>query len=229
VPDNTAAVVAAATITAAAAAAAAAGKPFVVLGFGSSSYPRFCAAADLMYTLLVSVGGAPLMPAAKADALAGEESVVWPWVQQLAIKMQGKGWLDGRGASDLIGRLPLNGQSAVSGARSCGRSSVGYSHTAQHACRLLHIYRLQSHSTARLSLTAHLSVTVTQHSTPVAYSTSVGYSHTAQHACRLHHICRLQSHNTARLSLAAHLLVTHLSITVAQHICRLNFTQLVTA
>jgi hypothetical protein len=52
-----------------------------------------------MHTLLVSVGGAPLMPATKADALAGEESVVWPWVQQLAIKMQGKGWLDGLGAS----------------------------------------------------------------------------------------------------------------------------------
>jgi hypothetical protein len=129
VPDNiAAAVAAAATIAAAAAAvaaaAAAAGKPFVVLGFGSSSYLRFCAAADLMHTLLVSVGGVPLMPAAKADALAGEESVVWPWVQQLAIKMQGRGWLDGRGASDLIGRLPLNDQSAVSGAPSCSRSSA---------------------------------------------------------------------------------------------------------
>jgi hypothetical protein len=41
------------------------GKPFAVLGFGCTSYPRFCAAADTVHTLVSATGAQPLMPVTK--------------------------------------------------------------------------------------------------------------------------------------------------------------------
>ena len=91
-----------------------AGKSFSVLGFGSSSYPRFCAAAELMHTTMLSLGAQALMPVSKADALAGEEGVVWPWVKILCEKMQAQGWLDSAAAASLIQHLPMSDTDAVS-------------------------------------------------------------------------------------------------------------------
>lgn len=54
-----------------------------------------------------------MMPPAKADALAGEEGVVWPWLKQMAEKMQSKGWLDSSGVSDLVQCLPMADTDAV--------------------------------------------------------------------------------------------------------------------
>ena len=41
------------------------GKHFSVFGVGSSSYPRFCAAANLMGSMLLAAGARPLAPVAK--------------------------------------------------------------------------------------------------------------------------------------------------------------------
>ncbi len=38
------------------------GKPFAVLGLGSSCYPRFCAAADLFNSLMLAAGAPPPPP-----------------------------------------------------------------------------------------------------------------------------------------------------------------------
>jgi hypothetical protein len=69
----------------------AAGKPFSVLSFGSSNYRKFAAAADLLHSSMLSAGAAALLPPAKADALMGEEGVVWPWLRQLAAVMREQG------------------------------------------------------------------------------------------------------------------------------------------
>ena len=84
-----------------------------MLGFGSSSYPRFCAAADLLHTYLLHAGGTALLPVHKADALAGEEGVVWPWLGSLAGKMRDNGWLDSNAAAALLQRLPMSQDDAV--------------------------------------------------------------------------------------------------------------------
>ncbi|KXZ51504.1 hypothetical protein GPECTOR_12g467 [Gonium pectorale] len=68
-----------------------ANKPFAVLGFGSSSYPRYCAAADSMQSLLLAAGGSPALPVAKADALSHEEVTVWAWVRELMANLRAKG------------------------------------------------------------------------------------------------------------------------------------------
>lgn len=52
-------------------------KPTAVLGFGDSSYPRFCAAADTLAARLLSLDCEMLMQVTKADALAQEELTVW--------------------------------------------------------------------------------------------------------------------------------------------------------
>lgn len=86
----------------------AAGKPFCVLGFGSCAYPRFCAAADHMHTAMLAAAGSNsfLLPPAKADAVAGEETVVWPWLLQLAVVMQEKGWLSADQAASVAEHTP---------------------------------------------------------------------------------------------------------------------------
>jgi hypothetical protein len=87
-----------------------AGKPFAVLGFGSRSYPRFCAAADRMHTdMLAAVGASSsccLMIPGKADAVVGEEAVVWPWLRQLTDIMQAQGWLTDSGAAGITSAIP---------------------------------------------------------------------------------------------------------------------------
>jgi cytochrome P450/NADPH-cytochrome P450 reductase len=56
-----------------------------VLGFGSSAYPRFCAAADTFAGALVAAGAAaPLAPLGRIDALAGGEAAFCAWVAALA-------------------------------------------------------------------------------------------------------------------------------------------------
>ncbi len=40
-------------------------KPYAVFGIGSNSYPRFCAAADLVDSMLVGAGGQRLAPVQK--------------------------------------------------------------------------------------------------------------------------------------------------------------------
>lgn len=55
--------------------------------FGSSSYPRFCAAAELVHGLL-AVGGCELLQdVGKADANASEQSAFVSWAQDLLISM----------------------------------------------------------------------------------------------------------------------------------------------
>jgi hypothetical protein len=54
------------------------------------------------------------MPVSKADALAGEEGVVWPWVSSLSGKMLSKGWLEAPAAAALLQRLPMSETDAVS-------------------------------------------------------------------------------------------------------------------
>ncbi|KAI3435713.1 hypothetical protein D9Q98_001771 [Chlorella vulgaris] len=83
-------------------------KPFCVLGLGSSCYPRFCAAADMMHSLLLAAGAKALLPVCKADALAGEEMTVWTWVKRLGEEAVGEGWMDSRAESDLVKRLPMS-------------------------------------------------------------------------------------------------------------------------
>lgn len=85
------------------------GVPFCVLGFGSSSYPRFCAAADLFQSLFLSLGATSMLPVAKADALTGEEGVVWPWVQTLGEALAGDGILPSDALAHLCKSLPLSG------------------------------------------------------------------------------------------------------------------------
>jgi hypothetical protein len=94
-----------------------AGKPFSVLGFGSSSYPRFCAAADTLHTAMLAATGtttrssssstcSAILPPAKADAVAGEEGVVWPWVKQVVGVMCSKGWLGLSGMEAVLDLVP---------------------------------------------------------------------------------------------------------------------------
>ena len=45
-------------------------KPYAVFGIGSSSYPRFCAAADLVDSMLVGAGGQRLAPVQKGACCA---------------------------------------------------------------------------------------------------------------------------------------------------------------
>lgn len=40
-------------------------KPYAVFGLGSSSYPRFCAAADLMDSMMVAAKATRLTPVQK--------------------------------------------------------------------------------------------------------------------------------------------------------------------
>ncbi|KAL4440247.1 hypothetical protein ABPG75_003248 [Micractinium tetrahymenae] len=84
------------------------GKPTAVLGFGSSSYPRFCAAADLLHALLLAIGAKPVLPVGKADALAGEEMTVWRWVKQLGEAACARGWMDAAQQAALVERLPVS-------------------------------------------------------------------------------------------------------------------------
>jgi hypothetical protein len=91
-----------------------AGKPFSVLGFGSSNYPKFAAAADLLHSSLLAAGAAALLPPAKADALVGEEGVVWPWMKQLTAELQQQGMLDSAAAQALEGQVPTAEANAVS-------------------------------------------------------------------------------------------------------------------
>ena len=92
-----------------------AGKSFAVLGFGSSSYPRFCAAADLLHSMLLSLGASALLPVAKADALADEEGVVLPWLMGYAVKLQQRDMLDRSLVSALEQLLPTGDNSKVRG------------------------------------------------------------------------------------------------------------------
>ncbi|CAD7697898.1 unnamed protein product [Ostreobium quekettii] len=58
-------------------------KPFTVIGFGDTSYPRFCAAADSVMALVMQRGGRNIVPLAKADAISGEEDTFLTWVKQV--------------------------------------------------------------------------------------------------------------------------------------------------
>lgn len=85
-----------------------AGKPFGVMGFGSTSYPRFCAAADIMHSAMLSAGATALLPPGKADAVAGEEGVLWPWLQELVQRMLDKGWLSSSAAAGVMEHIPAS-------------------------------------------------------------------------------------------------------------------------
>eukprot|EP00775_Hariotina_reticulata_P010070 gene10070-10225_t len=92
------------------------GKPFAVLGFGSRAYPRFCAAADLLHSTMLAVAAEPLLPVAKADAVAGEEAVVWPWLKQLVQQTVKRGWLDEAAAATVEAQLPGSAATGASAA-----------------------------------------------------------------------------------------------------------------
>lgn len=88
-----------------------------MLGFGSRSYPRFCAAADGMHAdMLAAVGpsGCGLMAPGKADAVVGEEAVVWPWLRQLTDIMQAQGGLTASGAAGVADAIPAGDANQVS-------------------------------------------------------------------------------------------------------------------
>lgn len=54
--------------------------PTSVFGLGSSSYPRFCAAAELLYEMASTAGAHMMVPLVTGDANAGEEK---PWFEWL--------------------------------------------------------------------------------------------------------------------------------------------------
>lgn len=59
--------------------------PFAVLGYGSSSYPRFCAAADVIFAAVVAAGGSPLIQQpGKIDALGDGEMKFAGWLRDIA-------------------------------------------------------------------------------------------------------------------------------------------------
>jgi len=89
------------------------GKPFGVMGFGSTSYPRFCAAADIMHSAMLSAGATALLPPGKADAVAGEEGVLWPWLQELVQRMLDKGWLSSSAAAGVMEHIPASSMDKV--------------------------------------------------------------------------------------------------------------------
>lgn len=86
-----------------------------MLGFGSTCYPRFCAAADSMHAAMLSAGATALLPPCKADAVAGEDGAVWPWLQQLVQRMQGKGWINSSVAAEVLEKFPASNTDKVGG------------------------------------------------------------------------------------------------------------------
>ncbi|KAG2495439.1 hypothetical protein HYH03_006385 [Edaphochlamys debaryana] len=81
--------------------------PFTVLGFGCTSYPRFCAAADTMFSIVSAVGATPMMPATKVDSLSHEEVSVWRWARGLVAVAQQRGLLGGEEAAEALSRMPM--------------------------------------------------------------------------------------------------------------------------
>jgi len=57
---------------------------------------------------MLAAAAEPLLPVAKADAVAGEEAVVWPWLQQLVQHACHRGWLNEGAATAVISQLPGN-------------------------------------------------------------------------------------------------------------------------
>ena len=55
-------------------------KPFAVLGFGSSMYPKFCGGAEQVFGALEGAGGKSLLPLGKCDEQTGEESNFYQWM-----------------------------------------------------------------------------------------------------------------------------------------------------
>lgn len=89
------------------------GKSFAVLGFGSSNYPRFCAAADLLHTTMLTLGGSALLNPHKADALIGEDRVVSSWLKQVVQMMDAQSGLQKSAVKALEQQLPTSGISMV--------------------------------------------------------------------------------------------------------------------
>lgn len=83
------------------------GKPFAVLGFGCTSYPRFCAAADTVHSLVCATGADPLMPVAKADCLSHEEATVWGWVRDLLVVVVQRNILESDTARLATAQIPM--------------------------------------------------------------------------------------------------------------------------
>lgn len=117
-----------------------AGKPFCVLGFGSSSYPRFCAAADRMQTAMLAATGSnsALLPPAKADAVVGEDGVVWPWLRQLVAVMQDRGWLSAVQVQVLEEFVPASGTATVRGATQLHALNAGQLQCLAQRCSHWH-------------------------------------------------------------------------------------------
>lgn len=67
-----------------AAADALGGVPVGVLGYGSSAYPRFCAAADAFHRALTVAGARPVCAVGRIDALGGGEAAFTSWTALLA-------------------------------------------------------------------------------------------------------------------------------------------------
>ncbi|KXZ51520.1 hypothetical protein GPECTOR_12g483 [Gonium pectorale] len=82
-------------------------KPFAVLGFGSSSYPRFCAAADSLNSLVVAAGANPVSAVVKADALSHEEVTVWAWVRELMANLRAKSLVGASAVEKALERVPV--------------------------------------------------------------------------------------------------------------------------
>ena len=69
------------------------GKPWATLGFGSTQYPRFCAAADLFAQVAAEAGVQGLLRIGKCDAEGNEEVGFRSWVSSLLHAFRDKGLL----------------------------------------------------------------------------------------------------------------------------------------
>ncbi|KAG2438015.1 hypothetical protein HXX76_005629 [Chlamydomonas incerta] len=84
------------------------GKPFAVLGFGCTSYPRFCAAADSLYSLVCATGATPVVPTGKVDSLSHEEATVWAWTRELLGAARLRALVAGGALEDAAGGIPMS-------------------------------------------------------------------------------------------------------------------------
>ena len=66
------------------------GKTWATLGFGSTQYPRFCAAADLCAQLAADAGVSTFLRTGKCDAEGNEEADFRAWVGDLATELHKK-------------------------------------------------------------------------------------------------------------------------------------------
>jgi len=79
------------------------GKPYAVVGFGSSQYPKFCGGAEQLDDAMQGCGARRMLPLAKCDAQGGEVATFNNWFKDLIMVMSSE-----RNASPAFMRLAIN-------------------------------------------------------------------------------------------------------------------------